>query len=109
MTEAEILRLCELPAGRELNEAVGRHVLKSVWLAAQPAFSTDLVFSEIVLEHALEQGWEPSMDYSDINDVVGWRVYMHPCDGEVVGSGTCDTLPLAICRAALKAALAGKE
>lgn len=121
MTESEILRLASLPAGRELDEAVARHVLGWEWgyvlgngyqwkaSDGKPKgmywdFSSQMSCAAIVLDHAVAQGWGPKMADSSSG---GWVCTMHKWRTETWS--VADTLPLAICRAALKAALYAKK
>jgi Phage ABA sandwich domain len=64
-----------------------------------PRYSTGLTAAWKVVEHLIKQGYTPDMGWDNVN----WIVTL-PKGDYITGIGACDpSLPVAICRAALRA------
>jgi len=108
----------EMPAGREMNDAVAHRVMG--WeFHANAGWYTPGMWEFNPARRAAPCDWSPSTDIAAAWEVVeklddgnlifsllrygaGWRVGFMD-DGNMRGSASGDTAPLAICRAALKA------
>lgn len=126
MTEAEILRLCALPAGRELDEAVAEHVLG--WKHSPPSapgrsgtwydrqgysfvgllhWSNDIAAAMHLCSAMGKFGWEATIHLMSETHMVTFDG-VDTREAEEAGGRYVD-LPRTICRAALKAACYAKE
>ena len=87
----------ELQAGRELDVRVAIEVMG--WQVVYP-YSTDVAAAWQVIEHLRDQGADveigvPAHTYR-------WYCEVRPREGTTVHWHAADTMPLAVCRAALK-------
>jgi len=83
----------------------------SVFSPSIPPYSTDIAAAMRVFQHLRQSGrWCCLVIESDHHYV--WGVHLTPAGDSdhlpIIHSGSCESLPLAICRAALKASLEAK-
>lgn len=126
MTREEIL---SLPAGRELDALVAKRVMRWTWASEWyekgipdwlPHYSSEIAAAWEIVEKLVERGWyfeirTPSRVYktvditwhSRIRDAEHgtWDRYGGDSDGVIGDDLRAETLPLAVCRAALLAVM----
>lgn len=99
---AELFAGVEMIAGRELDQLIAERVMRGVWLYPSDACpmecSTDMRAAFALLHHVAECGW--------LYTITGERplitVRLQAFEGMQAVVGRANTLPLAICIAALK-------
>ena len=113
MTLAEIEEIHKKPAGLEMNRLILREIFEvsfsddhKIWELPETQFSTDISAAFEVIKKVGEKF------YTSINDDLGfWNVDFWSDKLDSWNPAGADTLPLAICRAALltKVIVSGRE